>query len=308
MSKKKRKQSRRGRILALAVVCVIAAIAVSIYVLTFPPPFSEVSFQVGPATSGDLPAAGTDPCLTHPQGPLNITGVQQPLIANYDKQVWAIMNQNAVSLSYNITAVEQSDSSGYGPAYLLNGDTEAGYWYQTGIAWNWVTKSDVGHTNGFSFFVQVYQGNAQLVNVLSPIEIHGGDEVTLNMTISKSTNQVLMRVHDWNTSASEQYQTNAFGATQFIGNLHNTSNPTSLLVEAYGRNLVCSLSSVKFASKSNHLGYGIRVDEWNFTGITTQDRFSGNPQWSYPANGVAPTGTINGCLTYLGTTACVSTT
>jgi hypothetical protein len=37
-----------------------------------------------------------------------------------------------------VTAVAQTDaSSGYGPAYLLNGLTDKGYWYQVGLAWNW---------------------------------------------------------------------------------------------------------------------------------------------------------------------------
>ena len=304
-----RKRQRRRRILTLAgVVAVLAVILGATYILTRPVPESSVTFVVGPAHVADSPGSGSDPCLGQPFAPENVTLYTVPPAANYDEQIWAVPSQSTTSLSYNVTAVEQSDASGYGPAYLLNGYSDAGYWYQTGIAWHWVVPSYVGYYNVFDFFVQVYHGNTQLVNSLSELSIHGGDKVTLQISLAKSSDQVVMSAYDWNTGARNQTSWSAFGASKFVASLQNTGTPTGLLVEDWGHSLVCGLSSLKFSTSATHPGFGVRIDEWNFTGVSAQSRFSsGNPVWSYPAIGVAPTETTNGCITYLGTTACVST-
>src|SRR5260370_31662468 len=56
--------------------------------------------------------------------------------ANYDEQLGLTFAQNATALSYNVTAVTQTDSYGYGPAYLLNGLTNYGDWYQAGFSFD----------------------------------------------------------------------------------------------------------------------------------------------------------------------------
>ena len=304
-----KKRQRRRRIVSL--VCVVAVLAVLIsaaYVLTRPASASPVTFEAGVANIADSTGAGPDPCSRSPSPPRNVTSYGNPTIANYDKQVWAILSQTTDSLSFNVTAVEQSDASGYGPAYLLNGYTDQGYWYQMGISWHWVVPSYVGYRNNFDFFVQVYHGNTKLVNSLSDIAIRGGDKVLLQMSLSTSANQVIMRAYDWNRSATNTTSLSAFGASKFVGDLQNTGYPTGLLLEDYGQNLVCGLSNVTFTANSTYPGFGLRIDEWNLTSVSAQDRFtSGNPQWSYPANGVAPRETTNGCITYLGTTACLYT-
>jgi hypothetical protein len=303
-----KRRKRRRRILALGVFAVLLAIlSASIYVLTLPAPNSPIKFEVRTATAADSAGAGVDPCSGLALIPENVTAYNSPPIANYDEQIWAIMSQSTNSIAYNVTAVEQSDGSGYGPAYLISGYSNTGYWYQTGIAWHWVVPSDAGYYNAFDFFVQVYHGNSQLANSLSELTIHGGDNVTLQISLSKSSNEVVMSAYDPSTGAKNQTSWSAYGASDFVGDLHNTGTPTGLLVETYGRNLVCGLRSVTFFSRTTHPGFGLRIDEWNFTGVSAQDRFqSGNPDWSYPENGVAPNLIKNGCLTYLGTTACVS--
>ena len=65
--------------------------------------------------------------------------------ATYDQQVSMIFTQDFQALSYNVTAVSQTDSSGYGPAYLLNGLSDTGYWYQVGLAYNWPLASGNGY-------------------------------------------------------------------------------------------------------------------------------------------------------------------
>src|SRR5256712_6602493 len=53
--------------------------------------------------------------------------------ASYDQQVLLIFAQNFSSLSYNVTAVPQADSHGFGPAYFLNGHSDTGYCDQVGL-------------------------------------------------------------------------------------------------------------------------------------------------------------------------------
>ena len=42
-----------------------------------------------------------------------------------------------------------------GPAYLLNGLTSAGYWYQVGLSWNWAELNG-GYDAGFHFNYNVF--------------------------------------------------------------------------------------------------------------------------------------------------------
>ena len=65
--------------------------------------FSHMQSALLPVDSG----------LTLPLSPLPV--------ANYDEQLGITFTQNFASLAYNVTAVPQIDSNGYGPAYLLNG-------------------------------------------------------------------------------------------------------------------------------------------------------------------------------------------
>ena len=52
----------------------------------------------------------------------------------YDEQLGLTFTQNFYSMLYNVTAVEQSDpTSGAGPAYLLQGLSDMGYWYQVSL-------------------------------------------------------------------------------------------------------------------------------------------------------------------------------
>src|SRR3989442_5033637 len=71
--------------------------------------------------------------------------------ATYDQQVSMIFTQNFQSLNYNVTAVSQTDSSGYGPAYLLNSLSGTGYWYHGGLAYHWRLASRDAHDAGIPF-------------------------------------------------------------------------------------------------------------------------------------------------------------
>ena len=71
------------------------------------------------------------------RGPTPSPGASAPSPANYDEQIGITFAQSFNSIAYNVTALAQSDTDGYGPAYLLNGLSDGGYWYQIGISSLW---------------------------------------------------------------------------------------------------------------------------------------------------------------------------
>src|SRR5437899_12579504 len=123
--------------------------------------------------------------------------------ATYDQQVSMIFTQNFQALDYNVTAVSQTDSSGFGPAYLLNGLSDSGYWYQVGLAYNWPLASGTSYDSGFHFIWEVFYPNGSTNNpVLSrvPDRVNQGDTVRLSLSFSGSS--VVMGALDYNTGAS----------------------------------------------------------------------------------------------------------
>jgi len=141
---------------------------------------------------------------------------------SWDEQLALTISQDSPALAYNVTAVQQSDVNGYGPAYLLNGLTDQGYWYQVGIAWNWA-QSGGGYSPGFKFLYEAWNpsgssvypvvGGAGLKNYTS--KINAGDSVLLNLYFSN--NQVVMYSKDWNTSATASVNYTASGGAIFVG-------------------------------------------------------------------------------------------
>lgn len=154
------------------------------------------------------------------------SGKAQPPSVNYDEQVGMTFAQSFTTVSYNVTAVQQTDSDGYGPAYLLNGVTDSDYWYQIGLTYDW--PGNVGYSPGWGVVYEVWDNNQNsifptnggggLANLTGPV--NNGDKVLL--TLYFSTGFVQMAVKDWNTGAtvSESYQ--AFGST-FVG-MNTTSD------------------------------------------------------------------------------------
>jgi len=146
-------------------------------------------------------------------------------------------------MAYNVTAVEQSDpSSNAGPAYLLNGISDTGYWYQVGLSWNWNPGYypgtgfdmvyDIFSPNGISIFP--ISGGGGLLSFSGPV--HSGDTVLLNLYFSNQSGVVLL-ARDYNTGASASETYSAEGATYFSGNPSSTTNSngffTGLMTEWY---------------------------------------------------------------------------
>src|SRR5713101_225330 len=166
----------------------------------------------------------------------NSTFPTTPGTATYDQQLAMIFTQNFNTLYYNVTAVAQTDSSGYGPAYLLNGLSDTGYWYQVGLAYNWPLASGNGYDSGFHFIWEVFAPNGTTSNpVLSrvPDNVNQGD--TVQLSLSFLGGNVVMSASDYNTGANSSHSFTAAQGTTFVGSssTSNTRTPTSLMTEWY---------------------------------------------------------------------------
>ena len=99
---------------------------------------------------------------------------------DYDEQEIVAFDENFTALLYNVTAVAQTTANGYGPAYLLNGVSNLGYWYQIGISYRWQSEIDnVSFRNfWFSGFYEAFAPSG------TPIFPSGGGGGTLQMKIN----------------------------------------------------------------------------------------------------------------------------
>jgi hypothetical protein len=146
--------------------------------------------------------------------------------ANYDEQLGTTFTQSFVSIAYNVTAVAQSDTNGYGPAYLLNGLGSTGYWYQVGVSYDWPFTVG-GYNPGFNMNYEVF--SPQGVSVfplsggggLSSIQVNPGDTVLLHLNFSALGRNVVMMAKDWNTQSTSSTVFSAKGATSFVGLTNN---------------------------------------------------------------------------------------
>ena len=154
----------------------------------------------------------------------------------YDEQLGITFTQDYTSLAYNVTAIGQSSVDGYGPAYLLNGYSNSGYWYQIGLSYNWLPNQgwavnyEVFAPNGYSIFPQ--NGGGGTLKFNGPIK--QGDKVLLNLYFSGGS--VVMLAKDLNTGSSASTSYSAEGASTFVGNPYATETNgyfTGLMTEWY---------------------------------------------------------------------------
>lgn len=163
---------------------------------------------------------------------------------SYDEQVGVTFSDNFPKLAFNVTAVAQSDpTTGTGPAYLLNGLTDVGFWYQVGLSYNWPGSGGTA-LHGFRMSFEVFSPYYPYCNGsifptacgggLDNLVVNPGDTVQLSLQFSGGN--VEMRAQDWNTgsAASESYSSE--GASQFVG-LDSPANTygffTGLMTEQY---------------------------------------------------------------------------
>jgi hypothetical protein len=145
-------------------------------------------------------------------------------------------------MGYNVTAVEQNDPTlDNGPAYLLSGLSNTGYWYQAGLSWNWSPGQIPGI--GFNMNYEVFapsgssifptSGGAGLMSFSGPI--NQGDRVLVRLYFANSN--VIMAADDENTGSSASEVFSAGGGTYFVGLTGATANAhgffTGLMTEWY---------------------------------------------------------------------------
>ncbi len=165
----------------------------------------------------------------------------EPVTINYvepqeDEQLFNIFVDNFSSLGYNVTAIAQKTGDGVGPAYLLNGLTDADYWYQVGVSYDWPTNG--GPNNGFTMNYEVFSSSGAsiyptnsgggVIQFNGPV--HSGDSITLSLSFVGSN--VYMVAFDRNTSASASTSYPAEG-TYFLGNNNSHGYFTGLMTEWY---------------------------------------------------------------------------
>lgn len=197
-----------------------------------------LSGALSPLLSGSSGAFRNVLCFYPPLCPTS-SYTTTPGKASYDQQVTFTFSQDFGSLSYNVTAVPQADSSGYGPAYLLNGHSDTGYWYQIGLAYNWPLASGTSYDSGFHFIWEVFDANGttnnpSLSNV--PDNVLANDTVNLSLYFNGAS--VVMTALDLNTRASMTQSYTAAGGSRFVGSpsVSSTTTPTSLMTEWYHPN------------------------------------------------------------------------
>jgi hypothetical protein len=217
----------------------------------------------------------------------------------YDEQLGLTFTQNYTSLTENVTAVAQTDSDGFGPAYLLNGLTNTGYWYQIGIGYDWP-----GASTGFVLLYEVWapgdtsvfpSGSGAGSSLLSG-PVNSNDTVELSLTFSGNT--VTMAAKDLTTGSQGSESFSAEGGNVFIG-LNATSNNngyfSGLMTEQYhsaqysgGETPVTYWSNVSRTSawmwadelKATSTGSTAVWQAAGFVRYTTQ-----NPVWTLSSNG-----------------------
>src|SRR5947208_2785838 len=227
--------------------------------------------------------------LRHPQNdllPISKTSQISSSIppANYDEQLGTTFTQNFVSIAYNVTAIAQSDTNGYGPAYLLNGLGSTGYWYQVGISYDWPFTAG-GYNPGFGMNYEVFDSQGASVfpssgGGLSSIQVNPRDIVLLSLYFSGRN--VVMLARDWNTGSSASQTFSAARATSFLGLTSAFANRngffTGLMTEWYH---VDPYYSNEEESTFSNYSYSLSsawlwMDEFNFA--TSQLLFSNASQ------------------------------
>jgi PKD repeat protein len=161
--------------------------------------------------------------------------------ASYDEQLGTSFTQSFTKIAYNVTAVAQSDVSGYGPAYLLNGLGNTGYWYQVGLSYHWPFSAG-GYNPGFGMNYEVFSPQGASVfpssggGGLSSIQVDSGDTVLLSLNFSASGRNVVMTAKDWNTGSNNSVMFSSERASSFIGLINNFEQNgffTGLMTEWY---------------------------------------------------------------------------
>ena len=240
------------------------------------------------------------------------TGSSNP----FDEQVGITFTQDFSALAFNVTVESFTDPNGVGPAFLLNGLTNLGYWYQVGVSYDWPLYNG-GYNSGFNMNYEVFDpynnsidpavgGGLQNFDAL----IFSNDTVLLGLTFSSGN--VLMTARDWQTGASALQSYPAYG-NRFIGLQSKLANKsgyfTGLMTEHYHSYPYRGTGQpVVYTDTGTHLSSAwMWMDEWNtntretvFRSNTTLPvQLSTSTAYYFSSNGTAEVATAYGLITGL---------
>lgn len=174
-----------------------------------------LGFVIVVATLGPWPIwGGLETLFCNLENSLGSQTIITAPAAEYDEQAVLFEPESVQSLETNVTVSSEKDSNGFGAAFLLNGFTQDGYWYQVGVAFDWGAGS--GYLSGFGFIYEVWApANRSLVLCLQHVNVSPGDTVRLGLSFSQSN--VMLTMSDMQTSAHYEATFDAMGATSFYG-------------------------------------------------------------------------------------------
>lgn len=158
----------------------------------------------------------------------------------YDLQLGMSLTENLTKLSYNITTTSQENTSIIRTAYLLNGLTDIGYWFQFGLAWNW------NGSNGFSTVYEIWSPNGTSISpgdgfpVMGNFDLKISEGDTINISISIYSNNILIKANDLDSGATFAIILPSFGSKLFVGMKNSAFNSkgyfTGLMTEFFSSN------------------------------------------------------------------------
>jgi hypothetical protein len=134
--------------------------------------------------------------------------------APYDESIGVSFAQNYTVLAYNITPVIQTNPNTFdGPTYLINGYSDANWWYQAGLEY---TASNTLYLldDIFAPCTSVCP-SADLRSVYFSSATYPNDKILLEMYFQGG--RFFIYAKDWNTGATASLNYTANGSTKFIG-------------------------------------------------------------------------------------------
>lgn len=165
---------------------------------------------------------------------------------DYDTQQAESFTQNFSAVVYDVKAVPQTTAYGYGPAYLVNGLSSNGYWYQVGLAYDWPYETQSGSFTYWSGFYLVYEVFNSTGHSIYPLgggagilefsgEVSANDTLQISLLISGG--YVFMNATDIQDKASASVTYSSEGSDSFLGNSALPTNGegyfTGLMTEEY---------------------------------------------------------------------------
>ena len=285
VSPPRERPSRAGVWIAVAAVIVVALIA---FVALVPLPLITQSSTPAGTSSTILASCPAD------TGSKTTASEPNP---NYDVQEVMIFTQSYSQLMFNLTATAQCDSYGYGPAYLLNGLTNTGYWYQVGLNWDWPLQTG-GYVPGFSFVSEYWApGGVTHPPSSSPFSGTVRQNDIVELSINFTGGKVVLSGRDLNTSAVASTNFPANRANTFVGLQEQQSRSRfSFATQGYFTGLMTEWYHVRptgegpgIEAKYTKTGTPISsatlaIGEWNFTGANPTSVFSGVANNGYPVD------------------------